>query len=242
MGWLPALIPTTGPDATPPLKTLLAVKGRNAIIIAAHPRTQQTTELTVKYMREACEQAGAPADLVQAIQKPSLAKTQALMEMADLIVATGGAGMVKAAYSSGTPAYGVGVGNSVHVVDETGDLQDAANAVAAAKKFDYATSCLADNAVIAHESIYDDLVDRLKATGGYLCSSGEKKQLQELMWPQPDNHIPALEVIAKPAARDCKTCEYQCAGRLWLPDCGRNRSRPGASFLRRETVFRVGPV
>ena len=199
VGVVAALIPTTGPDATPPLKTLLAVKGRNAIIIAAHPRTQQTTELTVKYMREACEQAGAPADLVQAIQKPSLAKTQALMEMADLIVATGGAGMVKAAYSSGTPAYGVGVGNSVHVVDETGDLQDAANAVAAAKKFDYATSCLADNAVIAHESIYDDLVDRLKATGGYLCSSGEKKQLQELMWPQPDNHIPALEVIAKPA-------------------------------------------
>ena len=199
VGVVAALIPTTGPDATPPLKTLLAVKGRNAIIVAAHPRTQQTTELTVKYMREACEQAGAPADLVQAIQKPSLGKTRALMEMADLVVATGGAGMVKAAYSSGTPAYGVGVGNSVHIVDETGDLEDAANAVTAAKKFDYATSCLADNAVIVHEAVYDDFVNKLEALGAYVCSVGEKSKLQELMWPDPGNHIPALEIIAKPA-------------------------------------------
>lgn len=215
VGVVAALIPTTGPDATPPLKTLLAVKGRNAIIVAAHPRTQQTTELTVKYMRDACEQAGAPADLVQAIRKPSLGKTQALMKMADLVVATGGAGMVKAAYSSGTPAYGVGVGNSVHVIDETGDLDDAANAVTAAKKFDYATSCLADNAVIAHEAIYDDFVGRLKATGGYLCSAAEKRKLQELMWPDPDNHIPALEIIAKPA-----TTIAELAGVDVPEDCG----------------------
>lgn len=90
VGVVAALIPTTGPDATPPLKTLLALKGRNAIIVAAHPRTQLTTELTVKIMREACEQVGAPADLVQVIEKPSLPKTQQLMQQADLIVATGG--------------------------------------------------------------------------------------------------------------------------------------------------------
>ena len=215
VGVIAALIPTTGPDATPPLKTLLALKGRNAIIVAAHPRTQQTTELTVEYMREACVQAGAPADLVQAIRKPSLGKTQALMEMADLVVATGGAGMVKAAYSSGTPAYGVGVGNSVHVIDETGDLDDAANAVTAAKKFDYATSCLADNAAIAHEAIYGDFVGKLKEMGGYLCSADEKRQLQELMWPDPDNHIPALEIIAKPA-----TTIAELAGIDVPEDCG----------------------
>ncbi len=155
VGVVAALIPTTGPDATPPLKALLALKGRNAIIMAAHPRTQKTTELAVQYMREACEQVGVPADLIQVIAKPSLPKTQQLMKQADLIVATGGAAMVKAAYSSGTPAYGVGVGNSVHVVDETGDIEDAANMIAAAKKFDYATSCLADNSAIAHEAIYD---------------------------------------------------------------------------------------
>ena len=215
VGVVAALIPTTGPDATPPLKTLLAVKGRNAIIIAAHPRTRQTSELTVKYMREACEQVGAPPDLVQAINRPSLGKTRALMEMADLVVATGGAGMVKAAYSSGTPAYGVGVGNSVHVIDQTGDLEDAANTVSAAKKFDYATSCLADNAVIVHEAVYNDLLDKLIARGGYLCSVDEKRQLQELMWPHPDNHIPVLEIIAKSATTIAKLANINVPD-----DCG----------------------
>jgi sulfoacetaldehyde dehydrogenase len=208
VGVVAALIPTTGPDATPPLKTLLALKGRNAIIIAAHPRTQLTTELTVKYMREACEQVGAPADLVQVIEKPSLAKTQQLMQQADLIVATGGAAMVKAAYSSGTPAYGVGVGNSVHVVDETADLDDAANAIVTAKQFDYATSCLADNAVIAHEAIYAGLIERLQKLGAYLCSAEEKASLQQLMWPSPDHHIPCVAVIAKSPAQIAKLAGF----------------------------------
>lgn len=215
VGVIAALIPTTGPDATPPLKTLLALKGRNAIIIAAHPRTQKTTELTVKFMREACIQVDAPADLVQVIEKPSLSKTQKLMQQADLIVATGGAGMVKAAYSSGTPAYGVGVGNAVHVVDETGDLDNAAIMIAAAKKFDYATSCLADNAVVAHESVYDDLVKRLQNLGAYLCTDEEKAKLQKLMWPDSENHIPGVDVIAKPAAHIAKL-----AGITVSDDCG----------------------
>lgn len=199
VGVVAALIPTTGPDATPPLKSLLALKGRNAIIVAAHPRTQKTTELAVNLMRTACLQVGAPADLIQLIDRPSLAKTQCLMAQADLIVATGGAGMVKAAYSSGTPAYGVGVGNSVHVIDQSADLSDAAKTIAAAKKFDYATSCLADNAVVAHGAIYQALAQGLVAEGGYLCNSEDKAKLQQLMWPDPDQHIPNIEVIAKPA-------------------------------------------
>lgn len=208
VGVVAALIPTTGPDATPPLKTLLALKGRNAIIVAAHPRTQKTTELTVKYMREACELVGAPIDLVQVIEKPSLAKTQQLMQQSDLIVATGGAAMVKAAYSSGTPAYGVGVGNSVHVVDETADLDDAASAIVMAKKFDYATSCLADNAVVAHRHIYENLVERMKTLGAYLCNSDEKARLQQLMWPSSDNHIPCVDVIAKSPAHIAKLAGF----------------------------------
>jgi len=199
VGVVAALIPTTGPDATPPLKALLALKGRNAIIVAAHPRTQRTTELAVRYMREACQQVGAPADLIQVIAPPSLGKTQALMRQADLIVATGGEAMVKAAYSSGTPAYGVGVGNAVHVVDETADLDDAAKTIASAKTFDYATSCLADNALVVEASIYDDLLTRLGALGGYLCGADEKAALGRVMWPDPGAHIPALVVIAKSA-------------------------------------------
>lgn len=201
VGVVAALIPTTGPDATPPLKTLLALKGRNAIVIAAHPRTQQTTALAVQYMREACAQVGAPEDLVQLIDKPSLPKTQELMRLADLIVATGGEGMVKAAYSSGTPAYGVGVGNSVHVVDETADIDDAAKAIATAKTFDYATSCLADNAVVAAADIYRELVTALVAQGAYVCNADEKARLQELMWPQAGAPVPAVAVIAKSASQ-----------------------------------------
>jgi sulfoacetaldehyde dehydrogenase len=199
VGVVAALIPTTGPDATPPLKTLLALKGRNAIVVAAHPRTLQTTALAVRYMREACERVGAPADLVQFIDQPSLAKTRELMHEADLIVATGGEGMVKAAYSSGTPAYGVGVGNSVHVVDETADIDDAANAIAAAKTFDFATSCLADNAVVAAAQIYNELIAALVARGAYLCNPTEKAQLQKLMWPEPGASIPSIAVVAKSA-------------------------------------------
>ncbi len=199
VGVVAALIPTTGPDATPPLKALLALKGRNAIVIAAHPRTQKTSALVADYMRAACEQVGAPADLVQLLEKPSLGKTQELMRQADLIVATGGEAMVKAAYSSGTPAYGVGVGNSVHVVDETADLIDAAKCIAVAKTFDYATSCLADNAVVAAAGIYGGLRDLLIGQGGHLCSPDDKAKLQALMWPKPDVAIPAVEVIAKSA-------------------------------------------
>ncbi|MDQ3464329.1 MAG: aldehyde dehydrogenase family protein, partial [Actinomycetota bacterium] len=177
VGVVAALIPTTGPDATPPVKALFALKGRNAIVVAPHPRTRRSTELVVDVMRAACAQVGAPEDLVQSLPEPSLPKTQELMRQADLVVATGGAGMVKAAYSSGTPAYGVGVGNAVHVVDETADLADAAAMIVAAKTFDYATSCLADNAVIAHSSVYADLLSRLTEGGGHLCSASEKVAL-----------------------------------------------------------------
>jgi sulfoacetaldehyde dehydrogenase len=200
VGVVAALIPTTGPDATPPVKALFALKGRNAIVIAPHPRTKRSTAAVVEYMRGACEQVGAPADLVQAIAEPSIAATQELMRDADLVVATGGAAMVRAAYSSGTPAYGVGVGNAVHVVDESADLDDAATAIAVAKTFDFATSCLADNAVVAEAGVYDELLERLVAAGAHVCSADEKVRLRQAMWPD-GGAIPTLDVIAKPASR-----------------------------------------
>jgi sulfoacetaldehyde dehydrogenase len=198
VGVVAALIPTTGPDATPPVKALFALKGRNAIICAPHPRTVGTTEAVVGYMRAACEQVGAPADLVQSLPAPSLPKTQELMRQADLVVATGGAGMVRAAYSSGTPAYGVGVGNAVHVVDDTADVADAAAAILTAKTFDYATSCLADNAVVAHAAVYDDLVARLTGAGAHLCDQQQKAALRAVMWPD-GGAVPAIAVVAKSA-------------------------------------------
>ncbi len=199
VGVVAALVPTTGPDATPPVKALWALAGRNAIVFAAHPRSAGTTRAVVDRMRAACERVGAPDDLIQLLPEAKIAATQELMRLADLIVATGGAGMVKAAYSSGTPAFGVGVGNCVHVVDETADLVDAADAIAVAKTFDNATSCLADNAVIAQETVYDELLEMLIARGGYLCSASEKAALQTAMWPN-GGEIPTMDVIAKSAA------------------------------------------
>jgi len=198
VGVVAALIPVTGPDATPPVKALAALKARNAIILSPHPRTRRTTEAVAEAMRRGCEQVGAPPDLIQVITKPAISKTEELMRRADLVVATGGAAMVKAAYSSGTPAYGVGVGNSVHVVDDTADLDDAAAMIAKAKTFDYATSCLADNAVVAHESVYGELLRRLVEAGGYVCDAEQKEQLRKAMWPD-EGHIPSIDVIAKPA-------------------------------------------
>lgn len=213
VGVVAALIPTTGPDATPPVKTLFALKGRNAIICAPHPRTRRATERVVNYMRGACEQVGAPADLVQSLPEPSLAKTQELMRQADLVVATGGAGMVRAAYSSGTPAYGVGVGNSVHVVDETADLADAVSAILSAKTFDYATSCLADNAVVAHADVYGELVRRLTGAGAHLCDARQKAALQAVMWPD-GGPVPAASVVARSAAHIAGLAGFEVA-----PDC-----------------------
>ena len=199
VGVIAALIPTTGPDATPPVNALAALKGRNAIVIAPHPRTAQTSALAVQLMRQGCEQVGAPPDLIQIVQRPSIAKTGELMRQADLVVATGGAAMVKAAYSSGTPAFGVGVGNAVHVVDETGDLDDAAAMIARAKVFDFATSCLADNALIAHEQVCQALLDKLVARGGHLLGAADKARLQAVMWPNAGQTIPTLDVVAKSA-------------------------------------------
>jgi len=139
----------------------------------------------------------APADLVQVVKNPSLTKTQELMRQVDLILATGGAAMAKAAYSSGTPAYGVGVGNTVHIADETANVTDMANCVATAKTFDYATSCLADNAIVIHSSIYSTLVDLLVAKGGYICNAQEKDQLQCSMWTDVNHAIPSNHIIAK---------------------------------------------
>lgn len=198
VGVVAALIPTTGPDATPPVKALWALAGRNAVIFAAHPRSIGTTRAVTEYMRAACEQVGAPADLIQVLPEAKIAATNELMRSADLIVATGGASMVKAAYSSGTPAFGVGVGNSVHVVDETADLADAATAIVVAKTFDHATSCLADNAVVAADEIHDELLALLTAQGGHLCTAEQKQALQAVMWPD-GGEIPAPGVIAKSA-------------------------------------------
>ena len=180
-GVIASLVPTTNPELTPPYTGIYALKCLDAVIFSPHPRSKRTTFEMVRVMREALRRQGAPADLFQCIENPSVPLTQYLMAHCDLTLATGGQPMVRAAYSSGTPAYGVGVGNAVHVVDETADLADAATAIMTAKTFDYATSCLADNAVVVHADVYDELLRRLTGAGAHLCDQGQKEALRAVM-------------------------------------------------------------
>ena len=158
MGVIGALSPSTNPEATPVIKSIHAIKGRNSIIVAPHPRAKLTNKKICDLMREAIVKCGAPADLVQAIEIPSLELTNELMAQCDRVLATGGGAMVNAAYSSGTPALGVGVGNAVITVDETADLDDASEKIRISKTLDLAASCSSDNSVILVDSIYDEMI------------------------------------------------------------------------------------
>lgn len=197
VGVIGALSPSTNPEATPVIKSISAVKGRNAIIIAPHPRAKLTNKKICDYMREAIVALGAPADLVQSIDVPSLDKTNELMRQCDRILATGGGAMVSAAYSSGTPALGVGVGNAVITVDDTADLNEAAEKIRISKTLDLAASCSSDNSVLVFESIYDEFLAKLLAEGGQIVDGLEKQKLQAVLWE--DGHINA-SIVAQPAA------------------------------------------
>jgi len=180
VGVIGALVPCTNPEATPVIKAMNAIKGKNAIVFAPHPRTKKTNSKIVEVMRSALKKFDAPEDLLIAIDEPSLGLSEQLMSQCDLVVATGGSGMVKAAYSSGTPAYGVGAGNAVVVVDETADIKDAAAKIRASKTFDFATSCSSENSIVVVESIYDDLMTELQAEGGYLTLQMKKLKFKML--------------------------------------------------------------
>lgn len=196
VGIIGALSPSTNPEATPVIKAINAVKGRNAIVICPHPRAKLTNLKIVNLMRAALEKMGAPADLVQTIETPSLELTDEVMAQSDLVMATGGAGMVKAAYSSGTPAYGVGAGNAVITVDETANLDEAAEKIRISKTLDLAASCSADNSVIAVAAIYDQLLEKLIAQGGYLAKPGDYERIANVLWV--DGHLNTKAVVLKP--------------------------------------------
>ncbi len=199
MGVIGALSPSTNPEATPVIKAIHAVKGRNSIIIAPHPRAKLTNKTICDYMRAALEACGAPADLVIAIESPTLELTGELMRQCDRVLATGGGAMVQAAYSSGTPALGVGVGNAVVTVDGTADLDDAANKIRISKTLDLAASCSADNSVLLVDAIYDDMLAKLEDQGGYLVNEEEKAQLQKTLWDD-EGHLSAA-IVAQPAEK-----------------------------------------
>ena len=197
MGVIGALAPSTNPEATPVIKAIHAVKGRNSIIVAPHPRAKLTNKKICDLMRNALETYGAPADLVIGIETPTLELTNELMNQCDRVLATGGGAMVNAAYSSGTPALGVGVGNAVITVDETADLEDASNKIKLSKTLDLAASCSADNSVILVNKIYDEMMSKFQEKGGYLVSEEEKEKLKITFWDE-EGHLNTA-IVAQPA-------------------------------------------
>ena len=155
VGLIAAVIPTTNPTSTAIFKTLIALKTRNAIIISPHPRAKKCTAEAAKIVLDAAVAAGAPEGIIGWIDVPSLELTNQVMKDAALILATGGPGMVKAAYSSGKPAVGVGPGNTPVIIDDTADIRMAVNSVIHSKTFDYGMICASEQSVTVLESVYD---------------------------------------------------------------------------------------
>jgi sulfoacetaldehyde dehydrogenase len=182
VGVVGALTPVTNPTATPASNALAILKGRNALILAPHPKAKRSAKTVCDFMRAGLRSVGAPEDLVQHIAEPTLELSQELMRQVDLVLATGGPGVVRAAYSSGTPAYGVGAGNAVAIVAEDADVEDAAKKIHLSKVFDYATSCSSENSVIVQSGIYDEFMNHLQGRGAYLCSAEERDALEKVIW------------------------------------------------------------
>lgn len=196
-GVIAALIPVTSPYVTPAGMAIYAIKCKDAVIFSPHPASRKTTNEVVRLMRCGLKQCGAPEDIVQCVPKPSIPLAQEIMATCDLTMATGGPAMVRAAYSSGKPAYGVGAGNASMVIDETADIAEAAMNTRISKTNDYGSGCSADGNLLVEASIYDRFLTQLQKEGGYLVSEEEKKLLQAAYW-DGEGHRTA-DTIARPA-------------------------------------------
>jgi sulfoacetaldehyde dehydrogenase len=202
VGVVAAVVPSTNPGATPANNIINALKCGNAIVLSPSPKGYSTSAQLLEYIGEEFARIGAPRDLVQLLPQPvTKALSQALMRQADLVVVTGSQTNVRAGYSSGTPALGVGAGNVVVIVDASADCDDAAAKIMRSKIFDNATSCSSENSVIVHADVYDRMLAALAREGGALLTPQEKATLQQAMFP--GGKLSAA-VTAQPVTRICE--------------------------------------
>ena len=179
IGVIAAVIPTTNPTSTAIFKTLISLKTRNGIIISPHPRAKKSTIAAAKVVLEAAVAAGAPEDIIGWIDIPSLEMTTLLMKEADIILATGGPGMVKSAYSSGKPALGVGAGNTPAIIDDTADILLAVNSIIHSKTFDNGMICTSEQSVIVLDKVYKKVKDEFTARGCYFLKKAEIEKVRK---------------------------------------------------------------
>ncbi len=198
IGVVAAVIPTTNPTSTAIFKCLLALKTRNAIIISPHPRAKNSTIAAAKLVLEAAVAAGAPEGIIDWIDVPSLEMTNTVMKEADIILATGGPGMVKAAYSSGKPALGVGAGNTPAIIDETADILLAVNSIIHSKTFDNGMICASEQSVIVQDTVYDAVKQEFAARGCYFLNPAETEKVRKTIII---NGALNAKIVGQPAAK-----------------------------------------
>ncbi|MBB4224743.1 acylating sulfoacetaldehyde dehydrogenase [Variovorax guangxiensis] len=185
VGVVCAITPSTNPGATPANKIINALKGRNAVIVAPSPKGWSTAARLIEFIHAQFDRIGAPRDLVQLLPAPvSKQSTAELMRLCDLVVATGSQANVRAAYASGTPAFGVGAGNVAGIVDETADVEAAADRIVRSKTFDNATSCSSENSLVVVDAVRAKMLSALKDRGAVMLADAQKATLQKLMWPE----------------------------------------------------------
>ena len=209
VGVVGAVTPSTNPAATPANKVMMALKGRNAVIIAPSPSGASTCEQLVQYIHAELDKIGAPRDLVQMLPEVNKEMTRELMAQVDFLTVTGSANNVRAGQTSGTPNACVSAGNVVSIVDRTADIAEAARKIHESKTFDYGTSCSNDNSVVIEAPVYDAMVEALQREGGYFCDDEERALLQEAMWPgggkrSPKTLCKAPSVIAEEAGLESR--------------------------------------
>ena len=203
IGVIAAVIPTTNPTSTAIFKCLIALKTRNAIIISPHPRAKKCTIEAAKIVLEAAIEAGAPEGIIEWIDVPSLDMTNTLMKEADIILATGGPGMVKAAYSSGKPALGVGAGNTPAIIDDTADIILAVNSIIHSKTFDNGMICASEQSVIAVDSVYDAVKREFAYRGCYFLKGDELDKVRKTIII---NGSVNAKIVGQPAAKIAEIC------------------------------------
>lgn len=197
-GVIAGLLPVTNPVVTMVGMAINALKCRDALVFSPHPASVKTALEVNRILRTAVKAAGAPEDLVQCLEKPSIPLAQELMSICDLTIATGGPAMVKSAYSSGKPAYGVGAGNATVVVDESADVAEAARNTRISKTFNNGSGCSCDGNLIIEETIYDQMLAQLQKEGGYLCNDEEKSSLRAVMWDNENRRL--IDTVARRAS------------------------------------------
>ncbi len=230
VGVIAALVPVTNAALTEVGVAIFALKAKDVAIFSPHPAAKQTTIETVNIMREVLRREGVPPDVLQVVERPSIPVANELMSICDLTIATGGPAMVKAAYSSGRPAYGVGAGNATMVIDETANPAEAARNTRISKVSDNGSGCSSDGNLLVEASTYDAFLDALQKEGGYLVSPQEKALLQAAMW-DAEGHRTA-NTIARPAAKIAEIAGFPLpAGKRFLivPESNIGKEHPFSS-------------